>query len=127
VGEGHEVAAFDLATGEVIWRNDLESSMDTTAAFADGRIHLVADGALYVLDSTDGDRIWSLEFGENIPNLAPAVQGDQIFVAGTEFWAVHEGSSAAQESKGVPAPSPPSVLGSLLGVALFLRGRTESV
>lgn len=124
--EGHRVSAIDLGTGDVVWRSDLESTVDTTPALADGRIHIVADDSLYVLDSADGETIWSLELGEDVQGLAPAVQGEQVFVTGAGLRAVHEGSSVVQESKETPILSPTSVFGLLLAAAIFIGGRVGS-
>lgn len=54
--------AWDLASGESVWRRDMGARLRATAALADGRLLVPAfDGRVYALDADDGHELWRFD------------------------------------------------------------------
>jgi outer membrane protein assembly factor BamB len=87
-GQGREVIAYDVATGEIAW-----AAGDGTASYASPRIEtiggtpmlLVLDAdSLKGLDPATGEQLWSFGPWTNQPKVnasQPVVQGDKIFLS----------------------------------------------
>ncbi|WP_049928861.1 outer membrane protein assembly factor BamB family protein [Halopiger goleimassiliensis] len=77
------IAAIDGESGEIEWRTEFESSIDTAPVVADGRVWVVTDGSLRGVDLDTGDASVSsdlLEDGTIISELV--VTEDRLFGAG---------------------------------------------
>ncbi len=58
------VAAFDLATGKVLWEKKLPDSVNFVLELPEGILTGCDGGALYLLKPEDGTQIWKVSLGK---------------------------------------------------------------
>lgn len=79
------VTAYDLNTGEILWRFTTDGPVRLAPAIADGRVFVGSDdGHLYCLDLANGHRLWQLRGGPR----ARLVLGNQRLIS---TWPVRNG------------------------------------
>ena len=84
--------AFEAATGELRWRFQADSALQSTLLVRDGVVFFTAlSGSLYAVETGTGRLLNHFRPGTNINTLAgPALAGDQVFTAhGTTLYALH--------------------------------------
>jgi outer membrane protein assembly factor BamB len=115
------VQAFDLATGERLWRREFELASDRQlgagiAASGGGVFVATARGEVAALDAASGEVVWSTELEAPV-RAAPTLAGrwvlvltadNQTFaldaVSGTVIW-THQGFAEASALLGSPSPA----------------------
>ncbi len=116
-----DVQAFDLASGERLWRRDFELESDRRlgaglAASGGGVFVATARGEVAALDATTGEVVWTTELGAPV-RAAPTLAGrfvvvltadNQTFaldaVNGTVLW-THQGFAETAALLGGPSPA----------------------
>jgi outer membrane protein assembly factor BamB len=77
-------AAFDLATGHVLWSTPTKAAVKMSAVARDGRIY-VGDtaGVFYVLAEGDGRILDRAQYGAPFTTSSPVIVGQTLYVANT--------------------------------------------
>lgn len=83
--------AFDLATGDQLWRTVLGGSIGSSPAYHDGRIYVSVEtaepsGIMSVVDASDGELIWEDTRLTNHPHssVALSVEDDRMVVGAND-------------------------------------------
>jgi len=76
-------AAFDLVTGSVLWKNDIQRQRGaSTPVFSDGSVYLNFKGAVKKFDAETGHEIWSTLTTQGLNYVGvPAVGAGQVVVS----------------------------------------------
>ncbi len=79
------VAAFDPATGKVLWDKNLGTPVRAAPTAAGGRLFVISmEGRFYCLNGLDGSEIWVVrglpQKASLVMNVSPAVDGDIVAV-----------------------------------------------
>jgi hypothetical protein len=61
-----KTAAFDLATGKVVWQKPLPDVLNFVEEQPEGALVGCDDGALYLLSSSDGTQLWKTVLGKEV-------------------------------------------------------------
>jgi outer membrane protein assembly factor BamB len=85
VQEGSFIAAYDLASGDEVWRTprDEVPTWGTPTVYRDGDRELVAvNGFKHIgaYDFADGSEVWRMEGGGDIPVPTPVVAHELVFI-----------------------------------------------
>ncbi len=60
------VAALDLASGQVLWQKQLPDVLNFVEEHPEGVLVGCDDKSLYLLSSTDGSQIWKVSLGKEV-------------------------------------------------------------
>jgi outer membrane protein assembly factor BamB len=112
-GRRTDLAAFDVATGEPLWRTPCDGWAETCSLLAneDQFIINVAGGTLRSLDARTGLERWVTSLGptcsDDIPlGLSVACRGDVLFVPADTVYVVHPRSGDVMHCLGGEPPVP---------------------
>lgn len=73
--------ALDAATGETEWRYEEfgeKDHIDSSPAFADGRVYFGGEEQLYALDAATGEEVWTRDIATH-PQSSPAVANENVY------------------------------------------------
>jgi len=91
-----EVAALDLANGALLWKSDIGSVVNAPAAVGPQSVALrTADGRLVVLNSSNGERLWS--DARPVPPLSLQGTGQPILMQDAVLAGFDNGDFSAYE------------------------------
>ena len=84
------VAAFDLASGKVLWQKKLADSVNFVVEHPTGILAGCDDGALYLLKPEDGAQIWRTSLGKFEVNEFHAATDEGFLVSHDKriYWLV---------------------------------------
>jgi Ca-activated chloride channel family protein len=100
--DGHYVSAFDIQTGETLWKYPLPGEIITAPVIDRGRLYATTlDGSILALNEKDGSKIW--QESKNATS-APAVWNEQLFYSRREETKVQtSGRESVQQNEVVVA------------------------
>lgn len=100
---GSFLAAFDIATGNEVWRtarDDVPTWSTPTVHEVDGRAHIVVNGYRHIggYDLATGRELWRMAGGGDIPTPTPVVDDGLIFITNAHggeapIFAINAGAS----------------------------------
>ncbi len=100
---GSFLAAFDVATGDEIWRaerDEVPTWSTPTAHVVDGRAQIVVNGFRHIggYDLATGRELWRMRGGGDIPTPTPVIDDGLIFITNAHglaapIYAINEGAS----------------------------------
>jgi len=93
------VAAFDLASGKVLWEKKLADSVNFVEERPEGILVGCDDGGLYLLNPVDGAQIWKTSLGKYEVNEFHGSTADGFLVSHDKrvYWLI--GSDGKVKSK----------------------------
>jgi outer membrane protein assembly factor BamB len=90
----HRVFSFDKRTGDILWvatpgvaPYDMNTQTNPVVAEIAGRRLIVtgnADGWVYALDASTGDKVWGFQVSRQALNVTPVVAGTRVFISHSE-------------------------------------------
>ncbi|HYL01585.1 MAG TPA: outer membrane protein assembly factor BamB [Steroidobacteraceae bacterium] len=87
-GHKGEVAAFDIASGRIVWRTRLKAPLSGGTAAGEGMVLIgSSDGQLFALDAASGKSRWSVRVGGEV--LAPAAISERLIALRTVDGKLH--------------------------------------
>jgi outer membrane protein assembly factor BamB len=87
-GHKGEVAAFDIASGRIVWRTRLKAPLSGGTAAGEGMVLIgSSDGQLFALDAASGRSRWSVRVGGEV--LAPAAISERLIALRTVDGKLH--------------------------------------
>lgn len=76
---GGNLVALDAKTGEVVWKRDLQSHLESSPVISGGTLYIGSDKAeLHAIDPADGKEKWTFDAHRPIKS-SPSVSGGRVF------------------------------------------------
>lgn len=100
-GEAGGVVAFDLETGEELWRFLPGVDVRNSVAVAEGVVVVPgADGRVHAVDAATGAELWLRDLGEGLPSITRVSHAAPTIVDGVVYVGVHRNFEALDLATG---------------------------